>query len=267
MSIVKYTLVKTRISFLSNDTRKSLEHALLLVAVRLDVHLALDGDVRIGHRSGKELAKGAEEKGDGGSDLALLLNCVLHLLEQSVLQNWVDDENKGRNNTSEEGLRSLILEKRHQGTNGTRSLDRLRGLASLHIGLLVLLAGRDSGVDDPDGIGNNDGGRSRNCSGDHGLDGSELLVRATGLGRRLLKESPGPLIPIVVDEVGDADAEQGRVNTGVEARDTFASDNLLDGLDKLALGLLGLDLCASGKGDERVSGCCVNAVRVARLGK
>ena len=49
-------LVETGIALLADDTAESLGHALLLVGVGSDVHLALDSDVGVGDGGGKELA-------------------------------------------------------------------------------------------------------------------------------------------------------------------------------------------------------------------
>lgn len=216
------------------------------------MHLSLDGNVRVGDGSSKQLAQGAEEEGDSRSHLATLLNCVLELLEESVLENRVDNEDKSRDDTREKSLRTLVLEEQQQSADGAGSLGRLR-LAGLDVLLLLLLASGDSGVDDPDRVGDDDGGRTSDSTSNHGLDGGELGASATGLGSGLLEETASPFIPVVVDKVGDADAEEGRVNTGVETRDTLAGDDVANSLAELALGLLRLDLSACGEGDERVA--------------
>lgn len=83
---VKLTLIEPRVSLLLDDAADRLGHAFLL-AVAGDVHLALDGDVRVRDGGGEELAEGAEEEGHGGGDVALAagLEHVLHLLEEGVL--------------------------------------------------------------------------------------------------------------------------------------------------------------------------------------
>jgi hypothetical protein len=216
------------------------------------VHLRLDGDVRVGDGSSKQLAEGTEEEGDSRSYLATLLNCVLELLEESVLKDRVDNEDKSWDDTREESLRTLVLEEQQQSADGAGSLGRLR-LAGLDILLLLLLASSDSSVDDPDRVGDDDGGRTSDSTSDHGLNGGELGASATSLGSSLLEETAGPFVPVVVNKVGDADAEEGRVNTGVETRDTLTGDDVANSLTELALGLLGLDLSACGEGDERVA--------------
>lgn len=59
---------------------------------------------------------------------------------------------------------------------------------------------------------------------------------------------------VVVYEVGDADAEQRRLETGVETANTLALDDTLGGIERRRLRPLRLDLGASGEGDERVAG-------------
>ena len=217
------------------------------------MHLALDSDVRVGDGSGEELSQRAEEEGDSRSDLPGLFDPVLHLLEESVLKNRVDDEDQRWENAGEQSRRSLVLEEQHQSADGGGSFGLGRLDAGLYIGVLVLLAGGDAGVDDPDGVGHDDRGGPSNGAGDHGLDGGELLIGAAGLGGGLLEEITSPLVPVVVDEVGDADAEQGRVDAGVQPGYAFSGDDLLHGIDELALSFLGLDLSSGGECDERVS--------------
>lgn len=248
---MKLTLVKTSVALLADDALESLSNALLLGAVSSNVHLALDGDVGVSHRGGKELAKGAEEEGDGRGHLSTLLDVVLHLLEQSVLQNGVDDKHQGRHDTSEQGLGALVLEERHQRADGGRVSLLLDSL--LEVTLLIALAGGDASVDNPDGVGDDDGRGTGNGTGNHGLDGGELLVGATSGGSSLLEELLGPLIPVVVNEVGDADTKEGGVDSRVETGNAFAGNDSLDGIDELALGLLGFDLGAGREGDEGIA--------------
>lgn len=255
--MTELTLVKPRVSLLLDNTCQSLEHALLLISVGSHMHLTLNGDVRIRDSRGKELAESAQEEGDARCDLALLLNGILHLLEESVLKNGVDDEHQSRDDTPEESLRALALEERHQGADGAGVLlDQNTRLI-----LLLRLAGSHPSVDDPDRVRDDDCGGPSKRTSNHRLNGRELLVGAAGLCGSILKEGSGPFVPIVVYEVGDADAEERRVNAGVETRDAFARNDLLHGFAELALGLLGLDLCAS---RQRNKGIAISVlVRVA----
>ena len=219
------------------------------------MHLALDRDVRVGDAGGEELAEGAEHEGDGGRDAAPLLDRVLHLLKQGVLQDRVDDEHQGGHDAREEGLGPLRLEQVQEGADGGRLLG-LGGAARESRGGVVLggrLAGGHARVDDPDGVGQDDGGGAGDGAGDHALDRGQLLGGAAGLDGGGLEEGAGPLVPVVVDKVGDADAEQGRREARVEARDALARDDLLDGGQEGRLGALRLDLGAGGEGDERVA--------------
>lgn len=218
-----------------------------------DVHLALDGDVRIRHGRSKQLAQGSKNKRNGGRHLPLPLHGILHLLEERILENGVDDEHQRRDDSGEQGSRALLLQQGHERPQGGRALAASATVATggLEVGLLA--ARGDARVDDPDGVGDDDGGRAGNGAGDHGLDGGELLAGAAGAGGGLFEKGPRPLVPVVVDEVGDADAEEGRVDARVQAREALARDDLLDGLGEVALGLFGLDLGSGGEGDERVA--------------
>jgi hypothetical protein len=79
-----------------------------------------------------------------------------------------------------------------------------------------LLAGGHARVDDPDGVGDDDGCRAGNGACNHGLDRGELLVGAAGGGSGLFEKGTRPLVPVVVDKVGYADAKQRRVDARVE---------------------------------------------------
>lgn len=129
------------------------------------------------------------------------------MLKERVLENGVDDQHQRRNDSGKQGPGSLILQEGHEGSKrGGRS-------ASLGVGtrleIRVPSARGDARVDDPDGVGDDDGRRASNGAGDNGLDRGELLAGTAGAGGGLFEEGPSPLVPVVVDEVGDADAEQG----------------------------------------------------------
>ena len=62
-----------------------------------------------------------------------------------------------------------------------------------------------------------------------------------------------PFVPIVVDEVCDADAEEGAVKACVEAGNAFAGDDAFGGVEGRCLGPLRFDLGAGGEGDEWVA--------------
>ena len=64
---------------------------------------------------------------------------------------------------------------------------------------------------------------------------------------------------VVVDKVCDADAEEGRVEAGVEACDALALDDAARGIERRRLGALRFDLGAGREGDERVAGVCVSS--------
>lgn len=209
------------------------------------MHLALDCDVRIGDGGSEQLAKSAEEEGNRRGHLACLLHGVLHLLEEGILEDGVDDQDQGWHDTREQGLGSLILEEGHESADGGRGFRRARASTRLHITVLCLLASGDAGVDDPDRVGKEDCRGASDGTGHHGLNGGELLVCAAGGGGALLKESLGPFVPVVIYEVGDADAEQRRVDARIQPRSALPGNDLLDGLNELTLSLPGLDLGTS----------------------
>lgn len=249
----RLTLVQSLVALLLNHPADGLSHALAL-AVAGNVHLRLDRDVRVGDARGEELAEGAEDKGDAGRDAALLLDHVLHLLEQGVLQDGVDDEDEGGDDAAEQGLGPLLLEQGQQGADGGRAALALgAGLAGALLLLDVALARRHARVDDPDGVGQDDGGGAGEGAGHHGLERRQLGSRAAGLLRRLLEEGPRPLVPVVVDKVGHADAEHGRVQAGVQARHALARDDAPHRRQEGRLAPGRLDLRARRQGDQGVS--------------
>lgn len=221
------------------------------------MHLALNSDIRVCHRCGKELAQGSQHECHGRRNLPLLLHRILHLLKECVLQDGVDDQHQRRDDAGEQGLGPLVFQEGHERANRAGSLAALGNGAGAGAGLdiiRVLAARGDARVDDPDRVCDDDGRRAGDGARDYGLNGRELLAGAAGAAGGLFEEGPGPFVPVVVDEVGDADAEQRRVDARVEARDALARNDLLDGFDEFALGFSGFDLGSGGEGDERVAG-------------
>lgn len=218
------------------------------------MHLALNSDVGVRHRCGKELAQGSQHECHGGSNLPLLLHRILHLLKERILQDGVDDQHQRRDDAGEQGLGPLVLQEGHERPNRAGSLAALGNGAGAGLDIIRVLSARgDARVDDPDGVCDDDGRGAGDGARDHGLDGRELLAGAAGAGGGLFEEGPGPFVPVVVDEVGDADAEQRRVDARIEARDALARNDLLDGFDEFALSFSRFDLGSSGEGDERVA--------------
>lgn len=241
MAECELTLVQTRVTFLLNDAVYSLRHALLL-AVSSYVHLALDGDVRVGDGSGEQLAQRAQEESHGGCrvPLAPRLVDVLHLLEERVLQDGIDDEHQRGDDAAEQGLRPLLTQQRHQRAQGRGGLGPGlllgrdgAGAAALDHDLLRrlkrLAPRRHPRVDDPDRVRQDHGGGARERARHHRFYCCELLggaPRAEGGG---LEEGARPLVPVVVDEVGHADPEDGAVEPRVEAGYALARYDALHG--------------------------------------
>lgn len=59
---------------------------------------------------------------------------------------------------------------------------------------------------------------------------------------------------VVIYEIGDADAEERRVKTRVEACDAFSLDYSTNSIEGRGIGSLGFDLGAGGEGDEWITG-------------
>lgn len=116
-----------------------------------------------------------------------------------------------------------------------------------------MLARGHARVDDPDGVGDDDGSGPGEGAGHHALNSGKVLGGAASLNCGLLESGASPLVPVVVYEVGNGDAEKGRVEPGVETTQPLALDNVLDGLEEGRVGTFGFDLGARGERDERVA--------------
>lgn len=237
-----HTLVQTSPALLLDNPLDAAVQALLRAISAGNMHPALDRDVRIGNGSGKQLAKGTEVEGIGGSNPSSPLNDVLQLLEEGVLQDGVDDQDQRWEHTREESLGTLLLKEVNQrGPSGLLLLICGAGETLLRIAL----ARSHAGVDDPDGVGEEHGCAACECTRNHRLDGGKLLGGASGLDSSLFESRARPLVPVIVDKVGHADAEKRGFQTRVESTDTLTLYNVADRIDGRALGALGLDLSAS----------------------
>ena len=150
-------------------------------------------------------------------------------------------------------MRALLLQQSEERAYRRRSPGRLRPRQQVLVRLLVPLARGHPSVNHPDGVREQDGRRARNGTGYHGLDGSELLRSTTSGDGRLLESCARPFVPVIVDEVRDADAEECRVNTSKQASDALALDDVFHGVEEVGFGAGRFDLCACRKGNERVS--------------
>lgn len=216
------------------------------------MHPRLDRDVRVGDARRKQLAEGTEVEGVGGCDAAALSKAVLELLEDGVLQDGVDDEDEGGHNAGEQPGGAFLPDESEQCAERGR---RLRGLRTREDGLIRLgLARRHARVDDPDGVCDEHSRAACNGARYHGLDGRELLGGPASLERGLLEESTRPFVPVVVDEVCDADAEECGVETGVETCDALALDDAAGGVEGGGLRTFGFDLSPGRERDQGVSG-------------
>jgi hypothetical protein len=261
------TLIQPLVSLLLDDPADGLSHPLPLPIAR-HMHLALNRDVRVRNTRSEQLPQRTEHKRNTRGDLALLLHRVLHLLKQRVLQDGVQDQHERGDDAAEQGLRALLLHQGDQRRDGARvPLARGPGLPGALLLLEVPLACRHARVDDPDGVRQDHGGAAGEGARHHGLERRQLLVRPAGLGRRRLEERPAPLVPVVVDEVGHADAEDGAVEAGVQARDALARDDGPHGRQEGGLGSGGFDLGAGREGYQGIAtergGCCQILLRLA----
>ena len=197
------------------------------------------------------------------SSLPTGLERVLQLLEDGVLQDGIDDEHEGGQDACKEGADTFIAQDGAQRAQRRRlplvaaaTTRQLCGLdvdvgAGIAVGLG--LARRHARVDHPDGVGQQHGGAARDGARHHGFRRRQPLARPPGLDRRALEEGARPLVPVVVHEVGHADAEQRRVQARVQAGDALAPHDVSDRVQRRRVRALRLDLRAGRKRDERVS--------------
>lgn len=219
------------------------------------MHLALDRNIRIRHTGRKQLSSRTKEERQRSRHLPPLLHSILHLLKQRILQNRVNNQHQRGHHTGKQGLGSLILEQRQQCADSGRLLGR-RGARQRGVFSTLAFLGSSSlarghaRVDHPDGVGQDDGGGAGDGAGDHALDGGQLLGGPPRLDGGGLEEGARPFVPVVIDEVGDGDSEQGRRQAAVETGNALARNDLLDGGQEGGVdGALGFDLGAGGEGD------------------
>ncbi len=247
-----HTTVETLPSTLSNNPAHARGHALLASLLACNMHPRFNRDIWVSDAGGEELPERTQKESDERADTLLLLplNHILQLLEDGVLQNWVDDQHQRWHHTGEQSSWALLSHQRQERINSgwchwcRRAWEgglRRRALASSH-----------SCVDYPDWVGEEDRGRSSYGASHDRLDCGELCG-AAGLACSGLEGAARPFVPVVIDEVGYADAEEGAVKAGVEGGCTLALDDRFNCLEKCGLGALGLDLGAGGQGDERIA--------------
>ena len=218
------------------------------------MHATLDGDVRVRNARRKQLAQSTKVETIRRRHPTLLLQNLLQLLEEGILQDRVDNEHESGYDARKETREALIPDNRQERANS----GRLRGFGLLlrtlsGISISLSFARRHARVDDPDRVCNKHGSATCQRARDHALDGRELAARAAGFDRRLLEPCSGPLVPVVVDKVGQADTEERAVETCIETWDTLTLDDAPGSCEGAGLRAFGLNLSAGGEGNERVA--------------
>ncbi len=223
---------------------------------------ALDCDIWIGNAGREQFPQRAQQESDCGSDPPLLLQHVLQLLEDGILQDRVDDQHQSRHDAREQGLRAFLPNQRQQRPHCRRCLGRGHAIS-----LPALLPRRHPRVDDPDGICEQDRRGAGQGARHHRLDGRESLRGAPRVDGGFLEGRARPLVPVVVDEVGHCDAEEGRVEAGVEAGDTLSGNEAADCIEEARIRALRLDLGAGGEGDEGIAGRALGRATCTKGGR
>ena len=149
-SLYTLTSVQPSIPLLADNPLKRGAHTVPLIALARDVHAALNCDVRVRDTRSEQLAQRAHVEGIFRCDPPLLLEEVLHLLEDGVLQDGVDHQNQRGSHAGEEAQGPFLADQCEQ--RGERG-GRLGGRGAREHGLVrVVLARRHARVDDPDGV-------------------------------------------------------------------------------------------------------------------
>jgi hypothetical protein len=246
------TFIQPRDSLLRDNLIQTLPHAVYRLILRCHMRPTLDRNIRISNARRRQLPDRTQIKRVRRRHAPPLLERVLQLLENGVLKNWIDDEDERGQHASEERSRALVADQRHEGPDRGGCFLLWTLLAPRERILLMLFPRRHPCIHHPDGIRQQDRRRPGDGACDHALDRRELLARTAGLLRRFFKEGPGPFIPVVVDEVGDGNAEEGGVEAGVQAGETFTLDDVLDGGEEGGGRAGSLDLGAGRERDERI---------------
>lgn len=105
-------------------------------------------------------------------------------------------------------------------------------------------------IDNPYWVRNEDSGAAGDSSSNHRLDGGELFGCARATNCRTFEEGAGPLVPVVIDKIGNAYAEKGAIKARVETCHALSLDDAANGIMNSRLSALGFDLCPGGERDK-----------------
>ena len=235
------TPIQPTVPFLLDNPPKRRQHTLLWPILARNMHPALNRNIRIRNTRRQQLPQRPQIKRISRRNPPPLLQTILQLLKNSILQDGINNQHKRRHHTREQPRGTLLPQQRKERPKGRR---RLRLRRSRQRIIRLRLAGRHPRVNHPDRVRNEHGCAARERTRKHGLHGGEFLAGAPGLERRLFEERPRPFVPVVVDEIGDADAEERRVEAGVEAWDALALDDATGGGERRRRGAFGFDLGA-----------------------
>ena len=222
-------VIKPLPAFLPDDPLEAVVQALLGAILAGDMHPALDSDIWVCDGSGKELAESTQVKSVLGCYSPPLLNHVLQLFEEGVLQDRVDHQDESREHAGEERLGAFLLEDIPHCLYGGLGL---LGWGPRETCLLRLrLAGRHAGIHDPDRVSDHDCGAACECTRDYGFHRGEFLRCPASFDGGLLESGAAPFVPVVVDEVGNADPEESRVQPRIQTVDALPLHDATDSID------------------------------------
>lgn len=118
------TSIQASVPLLADDSAERGQHVLAWPVPAGNVHPRLDGDVWVCDARREQLAERAHVEGILGRDPPLLLHHLLELLEDGVLQDWVDHQHQRRHDAREKARWALVAD---EGEERAEGRGRLRG--------------------------------------------------------------------------------------------------------------------------------------------
>lgn len=108
--VQRHTLIKSSPALFPDNPVEALDDVVFRSVLAGDVHPALDGDVRISNRCRQELAERAEKESVPRHDPSPFLYGILQLLEDGVLEDWINHQDQRRQDTGKERRQSFLAE-------------------------------------------------------------------------------------------------------------------------------------------------------------
>lgn len=207
---------ETRQTLCADDIRERITHSNgSIILIRL--HASLDDQVRVGDESGDELRDASNEENVESSQ-AFTLQSKKNTLEENVVNHWVGDQHKSREDTREKGRNAFLLN--HLNTS------RQSRLGSTRLGIQA-----HTSIDSPDGVGSH-GSSGTGQSSDHDIvkQVKRLMLRHSASNFRQ------KLIKVVINGISIRSSNHSRFVASIKAGDAFFT-NRLESLQRIFIAL------------------------------